>query len=89
MLDATASYTDIRGHIASTLRSTARTAKIFSQRLTILGRNGGMDVPLAISTLDKIQPTGLRPACDLTGGLRATIEFFRENLASIEHGLHL
>ena len=48
-----------------------------------------MDVPLAISTLDKIQPTGLRPACDLTGGLRATIEFFRENLASIEHGLHL
>jgi NAD dependent epimerase/dehydratase family len=40
MVDAAAAQTNIRAHIASTLQSTARSAKIFSQRLTILGTDG-------------------------------------------------
>jgi len=40
MLDAAAALTNIRAHIGSTLQSTARTAKIFPQRLIILERDG-------------------------------------------------
>jgi hypothetical protein len=31
---------------------------------------------------------GLRPVCDLAGGLRATIEFFKKDLVGIEQGRH-
>jgi len=40
MLDAAGAQPDIRADTASTLQLTARTAKIFSQSLTLLERGG-------------------------------------------------
>jgi len=39
--------------------------------------------------VDKIQTAGFTPVCDFAGGLRATIEFFRKDIAGIEQGRHL
>ncbi|HTD85138.1 MAG TPA: nucleoside-diphosphate sugar epimerase, partial [Candidatus Binatia bacterium] len=47
------------------------------------------DVKHSVAGVDKIQTAGFRPVCDLAGGLRATIEFVRKNIASIEQGFHL
>ena len=47
------------------------------------------DVKHSVAGLDKIQKAGFRPVCDLAGGLRATIEFFKRDSAVIEHGRHL
>jgi UDP-glucose 4-epimerase len=47
------------------------------------------DVKHSVANVDKLQTAGFRPVCDLAGGLRATIEFFRNDLASIEQGRHL
>jgi len=47
------------------------------------------DVKHSVAGLDKVQKAGFRPVCDLAGGLRATIEFFRKDLAGIEHGRHV
>ena len=47
------------------------------------------DVKHSVAGLDKIQKAGFRPVCDLAGGLRATIEFFKKGPAVIEHGRHL
>lgn len=44
------------------------------------------DVKHSVAGVDKVQEAGFRSVCDLVGGLRATIEFFRKNLASIEEG---
>jgi nucleoside-diphosphate-sugar epimerase len=44
------------------------------------------DIKDSVAGMDKIQKTGFRPLCDLTGGLRATVEFFRNG---IEQGPHL
>ena len=44
------------------------------------------DVKHSVAGLDKVQKAGFRPVCDLAGGLRATIEFFRKDLAGIERG---
>jgi len=46
------------------------------------------DVKHSVAGVDKIQAAGLRPVCDLAGGLRATIEFFKKNLVDIEQGRH-
>ena len=46
------------------------------------------DVKHSVADVEKIQAAGLRPVCDLPGGLRATIEFFRKNVAGMEPGDH-
>jgi UDP-glucose 4-epimerase len=46
------------------------------------------DVKHSVASIDKMHTAGLRPVCDLAGGLRATIEFFKKDLVGIEHGRH-
>jgi len=43
------------------------------------------DVKHSVASVDKIQKAGFRPVCDLTGGLRATIEFFRNDIEQDRH----
>jgi len=47
------------------------------------------DVKHSVASVDKIQASGFAPVCDLAGGLRATIEFFRKDIARIEQARHL
>lgn len=47
------------------------------------------DVKHSLAGIDKMHTAGFRPVCDLAGGLRATIEFCKEDLAAIERGRHL
>ncbi|PYK76100.1 MAG: dTDP-glucose 4,6-dehydratase [Verrucomicrobia bacterium] len=47
------------------------------------------DLKHSLADVDKIRTAGFRPVCDLAGRLRATIEFVRKNIASIEQGFHL
>jgi UDP-glucose 4-epimerase len=44
------------------------------------------DVKHSVASVEKIRTAGFRPVCDLVGGLRATIEFFRRDIARIEQG---
>jgi UDP-glucose 4-epimerase len=46
------------------------------------------DVKHSVASVDKSGRAGFRPICDLAGGLRTTIEFFRKDLAGIEEGRH-
>jgi UDP-glucose 4-epimerase len=47
------------------------------------------DVKHSVADIDKIQKAGFMPLCDLTEGLRATIEFFRKDLAGIQQDGHV
>src|SRR5215475_3663142 len=47
------------------------------------------DVKHSVAGLDKTRRAGFRLVCDLAGGLRATIEFFKKDLAAIEQGRHV
>lgn len=47
------------------------------------------DVKHSVAGVDKTQRAGFRPVCDLAGGLRATIEFFRKDLPAIEQGRYV
>ena len=47
------------------------------------------DVKHSVADMDKTQSAGFRPVCDLTEGLRATIEFFRKDAVRIERAPHL
>jgi UDP-glucose 4-epimerase len=47
------------------------------------------DVKHSVASMDKIQAAGFRSVCDLAGGLRATIEFFRKDQAGIKHDRHV
>jgi UDP-glucose 4-epimerase len=47
------------------------------------------DVKHSVAGMDKAQRAGFRPACDLAGGLRATIEFFKKDQSTIEQSRHL
>jgi nucleoside-diphosphate-sugar epimerase len=47
------------------------------------------EVKHSVAGVEKIYLAGFRPVCDLDGGLRATIEFFRKDVAGIEQGHHL
>src|SRR4026208_1025177 len=47
------------------------------------------EVKHSVASMDKTQAAGFRPVCGLARGLRATIEFVRKNIASIEQGRHL
>jgi UDP-glucose 4-epimerase len=47
------------------------------------------DVKHSVAGVDKTRRAGFRPVCDLAGGLRATIEFFKKDKAAIEQGRHV
>ena len=47
------------------------------------------DVKHSIANIDKIQTAGFKPVCDLSGGLRTTIEFFKKNAVGINQGRYL
>ncbi|HTL79781.1 MAG TPA: NAD-dependent epimerase/dehydratase family protein [Candidatus Babeliales bacterium] len=47
------------------------------------------DVKHSVASIDKMHAAGVRPVCDLAGGLRATIEFFSKDIAGIERGRRL
>ena len=47
------------------------------------------DVKHSAAGIDKMHLAGFRPACDLAGGLRTTIQFFRKEIASTGQGRHL
>ncbi len=47
------------------------------------------DVRNSVGGVDKSQTAGFRPVYDLAGGLRATIEFFRKDLAANEQDSHV
>jgi UDP-glucose 4-epimerase len=47
------------------------------------------DVKHSVAGVDKIQTAGFRPGCDLEGGLRATINFFKKDLVRIEQSRHV
>jgi UDP-glucose 4-epimerase len=47
------------------------------------------DVKHSVAGVDKTQKAGLSPVCDLAGGLRATFEFFKKDLAGVERGRHV
>ncbi len=53
------------------------------------GADRSGDVKHSVADLNKTQTAGFRPVCGLAGGLRATIEFFRKEIASTEQGRHL
>jgi len=47
------------------------------------------EVKHSVASMDKTQAAGFRPVCDLAGGLRATIEFFKKDQAGIKHARHV
>jgi len=47
------------------------------------------DLKHSVAGVDKIQNAGFRPVCDLVGGLRATVEFFKKDQADIDQDRHL
>jgi UDP-glucose 4-epimerase len=47
------------------------------------------EVKHSVASMDKTQAAGFRPVCDLAGGLRATVEFFKKDQAAIEQGRHV
>jgi UDP-glucose 4-epimerase len=47
------------------------------------------DVKHSVAGMDKAQRAGFRPTCDVAEGLRATIEFFRKDLAAFGQRRHL
>src|SRR5215471_1071680 len=47
------------------------------------------DVKHSVAGVDKTRRAGFRPVCDLPEGLRATIEFFKKDLAAIEQSRHV
>ena len=50
------------------------------------GEERSGDVKHSVASVDKAQKAGFKPVCDLAGGLRATIKFFRNG---IEQGCHI
>jgi UDP-glucose 4-epimerase len=47
------------------------------------------DVKHSLAGIDKMHTAGFRPVCDLAGGLRTTIQFFRKEIASTGQGRNL
>jgi UDP-glucose 4-epimerase len=70
--------------LALTIRTLAKSSSTINYGAERLG-----DVKHSVAGVDKIRTAGFRPVCDLAGTLRATIEFVRKNIASIEQGFHL
>jgi UDP-glucose 4-epimerase len=70
--------------LALTIRDVAKS----SSTIEYIAERPG-DVKHSVAGVEKTQRAGFRPVCDLAGGLRATIEFFKKDIAGIEHGRHL
>src|SRR5262245_38060568 len=64
-----------------TIRNLAKSSSTIEYRAERPG-----DVKHSVAGVDKTQTAGFKPVCDLAGGLRATIEFFRKGVPGIEHG---
>ena len=47
------------------------------------------DVKHSVAGIDKMHAAGFRPACDLAGGLLATIEFLSKDMVGIKRARHL
>ena len=62
--------------LAVTIRKLTRSSSIIE-----CGEERPGDVKHSVANVNKIQNAGCRPVCDLAQGLRATIAFFRRNLA--------
>jgi UDP-glucose 4-epimerase len=69
--------------LALTIRNLAKSSSTIEY-----GAERPGDVKHSVAGVDKIQTAGFRPVCDLADGLRATIEFFRKDLAAVE-GYHI
>ena len=67
--------------LAVTIRSLTKS----SSRIDY-GAERPSDVKHSVASVAKIQTAGFVPVCDLAGGLRATIEFFKKHTAGIEQG---
>jgi len=70
--------------LALTIRNLTKSSSTIEHDAERLG-----DVKHSVASVDKIQTAGFTPVCDLAGGLHATIEFFRKDIAGIEQGRHL
>jgi UDP-glucose 4-epimerase len=70
--------------LALTIRNLTKSSSTIDYGTERLG-----DVKHSVAGVEKIQRAGFRPVWDLAGGLRATIEFFRNDMAAIEQGRHV
>ncbi len=70
--------------LALTIRNLTKSSSAIHYGAERLG-----DVKHSVAGVDKIHAADFRPVCDLAGGLRATIQFFRKDIAAIEQGRHL
>jgi UDP-glucose 4-epimerase len=70
--------------LALTIRTLAKSSSTINY-----GAERPGDVKHSVAGIDKIQMAGFRSVCDMAGGLRATIEFFRRDIAGIGQGRHL
>ena len=70
--------------LALTIRNLAKSSSTIEY-----GAERPGDVKHSVASVDKSVRAGFRPLCDLAGGLRATIEFFRKDRAGIKQGRHL
>jgi UDP-glucose 4-epimerase len=69
--------------LAETVRNLTESGSVIEYRPERVG-----DVKHSVGGVDKIQGAGFRPVCDLAWGLRATIEFFRKDIAGITQAPH-
>jgi len=72
--------TDLAGTIRNLTKSSSRIN---------YGPERSGDVKHSVAGMDKTQKAGFRPVCDLVGGMRATIEFFKRDLAAIKQARHV
>jgi UDP-glucose 4-epimerase len=70
--------------LALTIRNLAKSSSTIEYSAVRPG-----DVKHSVAGVDKTRRAGFRPVCDLAGGLRATIEFFKKDLPAIEQGRHV
>jgi UDP-glucose 4-epimerase len=70
--------------LALTIRNLAKSSSTIDY-----GTERPGDVKHSVAGMDKTRRAGFRPVCDLAGGLRATIEFFKKDIAGIEQGRHV
>jgi UDP-glucose 4-epimerase len=70
--------------LALTIRNLAKSSSTIEYSAARPG-----DVKHSVASVDKIQTAGFRPVCDLSEGLRATVEFFSKDIVGIERGRHL
>jgi UDP-glucose 4-epimerase len=70
--------------LALTIRNLTKSSSTIDYRAERPG-----DVKHSVAGTDKTRAAGFRPVCDLAGGLRATIEFFKKEQGALERGRHV